>query len=281
MVHHRMYVGRKDRLRVVVDRHSRVGPPEEGLRQAGAVVDLRVDFDVCLVGENGKGRRTARADHVFRFSDHDGAASVRILADCAVDRVKGARAVVLRPVEFDAAADPRPGQPDERGLDHVVIVNKIIAVRFVIRALDPAAQFGQDHHKQIFIFQAERLVGAIHLFIINFINDTVRVHPAAAALIHPLFQKHRVFIGLADRIGRNHYIFPPDGYAFGNLSHHRIHILLENFPRPRRVRDLPFSFPRVLSHRAPARPDAHTDSPYIPQSARPNRGWRLADRTAR
>ena len=46
-----------------------------------------------------------------------------------VDGQERRRAVVLRPVELDAARDPRAREPDERRLDHVVAVEEVVARR--------------------------------------------------------------------------------------------------------------------------------------------------------
>ena len=50
MVVHGAYVGRKYALGVVIHRHGGIGPPQEGLGQVGAVVQLTPDLDICPVG---------------------------------------------------------------------------------------------------------------------------------------------------------------------------------------------------------------------------------------
>jgi hypothetical protein len=39
--------------------------------------------------------------------------------------------MMLRPVELDAAADPRPGQADQRRLDDRLVVDEVVAVGLV------------------------------------------------------------------------------------------------------------------------------------------------------
>ena len=57
---------------------------------------------------------------------------------------------MLRPIEFDASAGPRPGQPNQRGLNHPLKINQVAAVAFVLDGMDaPAHPANQD---------AERLV---------------------------------------------------------------------------------------------------------------------------
>ena len=65
--------------------------------------------------------------------------------------------VVLRPVELDAAADPRPGQADQRGLDHRLVVDEIVAVGLVLQPVDAAAELREDHHAEEFVLDEQRL----------------------------------------------------------------------------------------------------------------------------
>ena len=219
VVHNSVYIRREHRLGIIVDRHRRVSPPQESLRHGSTVVQLGVDLDVRLIREDGKAGHALGAEHVLDLADNDRAAAIRILADIAVYRIVGAGAVVLRPVELDAAADPGAGQADQRRFDHVVIVNKIVVVGLIISALDAAAQLGQDHHIQIFVFQAEGVVNTVLFFILDLINNAVRVHFAAAALVNAFFQEHGVFVRLADRVRGDGNIFPPDSNAFCNVFH--------------------------------------------------------------
>lgn len=66
---------------------------------------------------------------------------------------------MLRPVEFNPARNPWPGQPHQRRFDDVVVIDKIIAVGLVEGAVNPSAQFGQDHDAQILVFQPDGMVG--------------------------------------------------------------------------------------------------------------------------
>jgi hypothetical protein len=64
---------------------------------------------------------------------------------------------MLRPVELDAAGNPRPGQADERGLDDVLVVNQIVAVGLVLNGVDAPADFRQHQHAEKFVFDPDRL----------------------------------------------------------------------------------------------------------------------------
>ena len=65
--------------------------------------------------------------------------------------------MMLRPVEFDATGDPRPGQADQRGLDDVLPIEKIVTVGLVLTDMNAAADFRQDHDAEEFVFRCNML----------------------------------------------------------------------------------------------------------------------------
>ena len=219
VVEHRVDIRREDGLGVVVDRHSRVCPPEEGLGQVGAVVQLAFDFNVRLVGVDREADFALGAVHLVNLAALHRLAAVGVLLDLVVGGSKGSGAVVLRPVELDAAGDPRSEQTNQRGLDDLVVIDEIIAVRLIIGALDAASQLRQNHHLDIVVFQPEGGVGHILLLVEDLVHNGVRIHAAAAALIDTLLQEHRVLVGFADAIGRQHDLLLPDFGLMGFMFH--------------------------------------------------------------
>ncbi len=45
-----------------------------------------------------------------------------------------------------------PARPTRGWFDNMIIIDKIVVVRFVQGPLDAAAQFGKDHEFQVFVF---------------------------------------------------------------------------------------------------------------------------------
>ena len=76
----------------------------------------------------------------------DGDGTVRIADDLVVHGQEGGRAVMIGPVEFDAAADPGAESTDERGLDNVLTVKEIIACDLVVGFKDTSAQLGDQRN---------------------------------------------------------------------------------------------------------------------------------------
>ena len=105
-------VGRENRLIVIVDRYRRIRPPEEMLRHGGSVIQLAGDFQIRFIGKKRKTRHAFGAKHPLHFADPDRRAAVVVRFERKIDRLERAGAVMLRPVEFDAAGNPGAGQPN-------------------------------------------------------------------------------------------------------------------------------------------------------------------------
>lgn len=83
-----------------------------------------------------------------------------------------------RPVELDSSADPRTAEADKSRFDHMVVIDKVIMIRLVVRSLDPASELRKDHDFQILIFQPDGMVRLILFLIINLFDRRVRIDPA-------------------------------------------------------------------------------------------------------
>ena len=118
--------------------------------------------------------------------------------------------MVLRPVKFNAAANPRTRQSYKGRLDNLIVIYKVIVSCFVVRSLHSATELGQNHIFKIIVFEKYGFVFFINLFIADFVNHRVRINLAAAALIHTLFKKQRISVRLCCLIGRNNYCFFPN-----------------------------------------------------------------------
>jgi hypothetical protein len=129
--------------------------------------------------------------------------AVGVLFDLRFDRHVRCRPMMLRPVEFDAARAPRSCEPDERRLDHVLAIEKIVVVCFVEPDVDAAADFRKHHHADEFIFDVQSLPGVRDRLGRDSIVKRQRIDGAAAALIDALFEEHRIFVGRHRQIRGN------------------------------------------------------------------------------
>ena len=76
------------------------------------------------------------------FAEPDRSRAVGVLLNSTDTGMNVEGPVMLGPIEFDATGDPRPDQPDQRGLDHVLLVKEIVAVGFILPDVDASAGSG-------------------------------------------------------------------------------------------------------------------------------------------
>jgi hypothetical protein len=72
------------------------------------------------------------ARHGIVIAAPDGLRAVGVFLDFKVHRQERCWPMMLRPVEFDAAGNPRPGKAHERGLYDRLMVDCVVAIRFVL-----------------------------------------------------------------------------------------------------------------------------------------------------
>ena len=94
--------------------------------------------------------------------------------------------MVLGPVELDATTDPRASKAYKRRLHHVVIIHEVSLLDLIVGHLDASAQFGQDHHLDIFVLEIDGLVVLVHLLIADRLDNGIRIDHPTRSLIHTL-----------------------------------------------------------------------------------------------
>ncbi|MNC54717.1 hypothetical protein D3C75_1042120 [compost metagenome] len=104
------------------------------------VKDPGADFNQRAVGIQSETGHHLQAAHRFHFPQPDGLRSVFMLLNLAVHRHVSGRPVVLWPVKLNAPGDPRPQQPHQRRLDHLVVVDKITLLHFVVGPMNAPTQ---------------------------------------------------------------------------------------------------------------------------------------------
>ncbi len=212
MVGHVTDVGREERLIALVHADGRVGPPQERLHQRRAVVDPHLQLDQRLARMQAHAVHPLHPQQRIMVAEPDGLRAVGVLFDVEVDGQEGGGAMVLRPIELDAAGDPRPGQADQGRLDDRLPVDEVVAVGLVLGDVDAAADLRQQHDAEILVFQPNGLPGAIGRRLGDPIGAGQGIDPAAAALVDPALQEHRVALGQVGQIGGDHLLGDADGH---------------------------------------------------------------------
>ena len=194
-------VRRKYGLVVLVHAHGQIVPPHERQRRIGAVVDHRFYLDQRTSRIDGDARHAAHAVEGLRLAHPAGHGAVGILDGRRLRRHKRSRPVMLRPVEFDAAGHPRPGQPDHGRLDAYVAVDEFIAIALQHRSMDFSTQFRQAFNRNILILQRHHVVSLHHGHIAQLIRVRQGINSPRRPLIGLFLDKKRQFVGLSGDIG--------------------------------------------------------------------------------
>ena len=210
------HVGREHRAVIVVDRHGQIGPPHEQLRLTGAVVQAHLRPDVAAPRLQRHAHHALLPVERLDLAHPDGLAAVVVFLRRGLDGQEGRRAVVLRPVELDATRNPRAGQSDQRGLDHMVVIDEVIIPDLVIAGENLAADLRQDLRFDIFVLERIDLVGHIPFLVRNAVGIGQRIEPPRRALIGLFFKEHRQLDRGLGNIGRNDLPRPRQRHFFAH-----------------------------------------------------------------
>ena len=141
VIEHGGDVGRENALVSIAAFYRRVGPPQEMTRRGVTIKDLTGNFNQRAVRIKRKPGHDLQTAHGLRFPHPYGLHAVFPALDRKVDRHKGRRAMMLRPVELDTAGDPGPQQPHQGGLHNFIVIHEIALFNLVIRPMYTAAEF--------------------------------------------------------------------------------------------------------------------------------------------
>ncbi len=214
MIENGIHIGRKNRLIIVIHFHSRICPPQKSLRKIGAVKQFNFDFKVSFIRMQSESGHAAGPEHAFHLAAPHGYTSIGILFDAVIDRLESRWTVMLRPVKFQSTRNPGAGQSNQCRFDHLVVINKVPLFGFIECHLNATTQFRQYHDFQVLVLQKNGIPLFINLFIQYFFNHRMRINHAAASLVNPFFQKHRIFFRLSNSVRRNNHFFVPGASLF-------------------------------------------------------------------
>ena len=111
------------------------------------------------------------------------------------------------PVEFQSAGNPQPISANQRGLDNVLPIEKIIMVHLVIGFKDTSAQGGDQNQTQVVVFQPYYLVGLIPPTVIGGgQHRQSRIGTACRSLMVAIFGEHGQGLGLLHWVGGDDHL---------------------------------------------------------------------------
>ena len=105
-----------------------------------------------------------------------------------------------RPVELEAAGNPRTQNTDQRRLDDMLAIEKVVAGGFVLGPEYPPSQLRKNADAQEFVFQPdERVFPVLPVIAFGLHQHPVRVWAPARPLVDAVLRKHRH--GFQPRLG--------------------------------------------------------------------------------
>lgn len=212
MIKNGVDVLREYALVIVVDSHSGIGPPQESLWQRRTIVETAFNLKVGLTGTECKAGGTFLMEHTLVFVDPNRHGAIGILFNRSIHRQIGRRAMMLRPVELDAATDPRSSQSYEGRFDDMIVIDEMAPLHLVIGHLYATTELRQHHHFDIFILQVYGMPSMVNRFITNLLNDGIWIYHTTGALVDSLLKIHRVLVRFTNLIGRDDNILFPCFY---------------------------------------------------------------------
>ena len=120
--------------------------------------------------------------------------------------------MVLRPVELNAATDPRTCQTYEGGLDDVVVVYEMALLDLVVGHLHTTAQLGQDHHLEVLVLDIDGVVLLVDTLVADALDDGIGIYHTATALIHAVLKEYGVLLRCTHLVGGDGHLLSPCFY---------------------------------------------------------------------
>ena len=124
-------VGGEYRAVIIVYGHGKICPPHKHLRKSGAVINTYFCFYVTSAFINGYTRHTFHSAERLNFTCPNGFTAVGVFLLHSLKGHIGSRSMVLRPVKFNTARNPRSCKTNKGWLYNLIIINKIVISNLV------------------------------------------------------------------------------------------------------------------------------------------------------
>ena len=98
---------------------------------------------------------------------------------------------------LDPAGNPRAGEPDEGGFDHMLAINEIVVVRFIDGRKKPAAELRRNADLHEFVFEVDDAIGLLPFPLREIVVRRIGIDAPLGALRLPAEIEQWVRIGRA------------------------------------------------------------------------------------
>ncbi len=123
---------REDDLIIFVRVDSHVGPAQEGMSERSPVEQSDRGFEDRAVRTESQSDNPLHPVADLDLSHPDSLAPIRILGECVVNRYETRRPVMVGEIPLHTPRDPGSEHPDERWLDDMLPVEKVIIVGLIL-----------------------------------------------------------------------------------------------------------------------------------------------------
>ena len=197
-------VGEED-LIGLVHRDGRVLPPQEGVALRRAVAQLHARLEIGAIAAQHHAHHALHPIHGLMLGEPADDAAVGALLDGIIAGHEAGGPVVVGPVELHAAGDPGAQRTDQRGLDHVLAIEEVIAGGLVLGGEDAPADLRQDQHVQIIVLHMnDGIAPVLPTAAIHLNHNLLGINATGGALMHPVFHKHGHLFPRPFGIGGDH-----------------------------------------------------------------------------
>ena len=203
VVMHPGNVGGKDESVSLVNGYCRILPPKKIVLYGRAVSDRHSRLKIRAIGAQNDSHHALGSVCRRMLGEPYYNASVRFGLYIVIHGHYRRGSVVEGPVELYTARDPRAVRADERRLDNVLTVEKIVARDLIVSLEHSAAEVGNDSKAYIFIFKSDDSPLFIKAMLtISVRNNSVGIRISRRSLMIAGLGEHRHLLCLGDRIGR-------------------------------------------------------------------------------
>ena len=186
MIKYSIHIRREHALIFIIYLYCRISPPQECLRQIGAIANTTLYLQISTARTKRKTSHTLLMEHTLHLIHPHSNRTVFILYDGRVYGHIGTGTMVLGPVELYATRYPGTSQTNKCRFYYMVIINKMALLNLVVCHLHTSAKFWQYHHLDILILNPDSMIVYIFLLIAHRLDDGIWINNTTRSLIHSL-----------------------------------------------------------------------------------------------
>ena len=188
-------------LIVLVHKRGDIRPVKHRVVVHRRVHQTAGDLHIGFAGMEGYSDGPGHSVAIFSLPYPDCLAAVGVAFDPVVARSVCRGPVMMEHIPFHTSGHPGPEHSDIRRLDHVVVIEYVVAVGLVHGVDEAASDLRKDTQFDIFILHIESLVGDSLLLTGHIVVQEVRIDASARPLVGPVPLEDRSLLRVVQKVG--------------------------------------------------------------------------------